>query len=73
MPIFKTFYIHFEIKQENLDHLKEHQDRLDTPGTLEYRRKVEEEIEQQNLYYKRCGTVARRKKNIFRSWKDIHK
>ncbi len=72
MLIFKTFYIHFKIKQKNLDHLKEHEDlldRLDTPGTPEYRRKVKEEIEEQNLYYKRVvpliplSTVARRKKN----------
>jgi hypothetical protein len=89
IPIFKNCYRQFKTKQENLDHLIEHQDlldRLDTPGTPDYVRKVEKEKNEQNLYYKRAGTPGtseyRRKtekeqkniqKHILRCWKDIHK
>ncbi len=65
IPIFKKFYIHFKIKQKNLHHLKEHQDlleRLDTPRTPDYVCKVEKEINEQKLYYKRAGTPEYRRK-----------
>jgi len=89
IPIFKNWNRYLKTKQENLDHLKEHRDlldRLDTPGTPDYVRKVAKEIEAQNLDYKRSGTPGtseyRRKtekeqkniqKHILRCWKDIHK